>query len=73
MHNFWHNALCEDQWLFQLEEKDVEEFYQNCIADDLGIFIENPFSASSPQGKLEVDDIPDIILSEEILNQESWN
>ena len=48
------------EWLFQLEEKHVDEFYQNCIADDLGTFIEDPFSMKTPRGRLEVEDIPDI-------------
>jgi hypothetical protein len=61
------------EWLFKLEEKDVDEFYQNSIADDLGVFIENPFSATCPQGKIEVEDIPDIILSEETAVATDWN
>lgn len=32
------------EWLFLLDEKDVAEFYQTCMAEDLGNFIENPFS-----------------------------
>lgn len=48
------------EWLFQLEEKNVNEFFQNCIADDLGMFIEDPFSMRVHQGKLEVEETPDI-------------
>ena len=48
------------EWLFKLEEKDVDEFYQNSIADDLGMFIEDPFSMRMPMGKLEVEETPDI-------------
>jgi len=56
------------EWLFQLEEKNVDEFFQNCIADDLGMFIEDPFSMRMPMGKLEVEDTPDI---EEVIMEET--
>ena len=48
------------EYYFQLEEKDVDNFFQDCIADDLGTFIEDPFSMRTPQGKLEVDEVPEI-------------
>lgn len=48
------------EFYFQLEEKDVQEFYQSCIADDLGTFIEDPFSQRTPLGKLEVEETPEI-------------
>jgi len=48
------------EYYFQLEEKNVDEFFQNCIADDLGTFIEDPFSHRMSQGRLEVEDIPEI-------------
>jgi len=47
------------EWLFMLKEEDVEEFYQSCVADDLGIDIENPFSNKIVYGKLEVEEIPE--------------
>lgn len=47
------------EWLFMLKEEDVGEFYQSCIADDLGIDIENPFSNKIVHGKLEVEEIPE--------------
>lgn len=47
-------------WLFVLEEKDVHDFYQSCVADDLGKFVDDPFSQRINQGKLEVDETPDI-------------
>lgn len=46
------------EYYFQLEEKDVDEFFQSCIADDLGIFEDNPFSSRAAQGRLEVEDTP---------------
>lgn len=55
------------EWLFQLEEKDVDNFYQDCIADDLGSYIENPFSAVMPQGKLDIEDVPDIVQEDVVL------
>lgn len=48
------------EWLFQLDDKNVDEFYQSCMADDLGTYVDDPFSQRSYQGKLEVEDIPDI-------------
>ncbi len=47
-------------WLFVLDEKDVPDFYQSCVADDLGRFIEDPFSQRMTKGKLEVEDTPEI-------------
>lgn len=46
------------EWLFQLEEKDIDAFYQSCIADDLGTYEDNPFSQRVHQGRLEVEDSP---------------
>lgn len=50
------------QWLFMLKEDDVDEFYQACIADDLGIEIDNPFSNKIAYGRLEVEEpsLPEI-------------
>ena len=31
-------------WLFNLDDKDVGEFLQSCVADELGTYIHNPFS-----------------------------
>lgn len=53
------------EWLFQLDDRNIDEFYQNCVADDLGSFIENPFSATQPQGKLDIEDVPDVIQPQE--------
>jgi hypothetical protein len=57
------------EWLFQLEEKNVDEFYQSCIADDLGSFIEDPFSQRMHPGRLEVEEAPEI---EEVAVVESY-
>lgn len=62
------------EWLFKLEEKNVDEFFQNCIADDLGTFIENPFSAAMPQGRLDIEEIPDVISpQEDTILIENWD
>ncbi len=36
------------EWLFMIEEDEVSEFYQRCIAEDLGVEIDNPFSSVKP-------------------------
>ncbi len=48
------------EFFFILEEKDVDEFYQSCMADNLGVYIDDPFSNKSYYGKLDLEDIPDI-------------
>lgn len=55
------------EWLFMLDEKDVDEFYQSCMADDLGVYIDDPFSNRVERGKLEVEEIPDESIAEEII------
>ena len=44
------------QYLFLLEDDDMDIFYQSCIADDLGTYIENPFSQRKPSRELDIDD-----------------
>lgn len=46
------------EYYFQLDEKDVDAFFQSCVADDLGTFEENPFTSRVFQGRLEVDEAP---------------
>jgi hypothetical protein len=46
------------EYYFQLEDKDVDAFFQSCVADDLGFFEENPFSSRVHQGRLEVEETP---------------
>lgn len=41
------------EW-FAMNDAEVEEFYQSCMADDLGIAIENPFSSKKNE-KLDID------------------
>lgn len=44
------------EYYFILQEEDVDAFYQSCIADDLGTYIDNPFSNRAHSSKLEVED-----------------
>jgi len=32
------------EYYFILKEDEIDLFYQSCIADDLGTYIDNPFS-----------------------------
>ena len=44
------------EYLFLLDDKDVDLFYQSCMADNIGVYIDNPFSNRySTGGKIEVD------------------
>lgn len=50
------------EYYFGIEDDCVESFFQSCIADDLGSFVENPFNNSPViSGKLEIDLIEGII------------
>lgn len=44
------------EYYFQLDEDDMDKFFESCMADDLGTFIEDPFSKKISQGRLESDD-----------------
>lgn len=48
------------EYYFLLPEEEVDEFYQSCIADNLGVYIDDPFSNKVAQGKLEVEDTLEI-------------
>lgn len=43
------------EYLFILEDSQVDLFFQECIADNLGTFIENPFSRMD-SSKIEIDE-----------------
>lgn len=47
-------------FLFVLKDDEVHLFYQSCVADDLGNFVEDPFSNTGLKGSLEVDEEPTI-------------
>lgn len=44
------------EYYFILQDEDMDNFYQSCIADDLGTYIDNPFSNRVHSSKLEVDE-----------------
>jgi hypothetical protein len=48
------------QFLFGIQDDEVDLFFQNCIADDLGSHVENPFANSSSRGIVQVEDEPEI-------------
>lgn len=45
-----------DDFLFRLKEEDVDQFYQSCIADDLGEYIDFPFASQAGNGSISLDD-----------------
>lgn len=49
-------AISVYDYYFVLKEDEVDNFYQSCIADDLGEEINNPFSNKASTGKIEVDE-----------------
>lgn len=56
-------------FLFEIKDDEVDLFFQSCIADDLGTFIEDPFSGRGIVGKLEVDE-PNEVPEEVPLDQD---
>lgn len=48
------------EFLFLLKDEDVDNFYQSAIADDLGTYVENPFSNRSTNAKLDVEEMSEI-------------
>lgn len=52
--------ISDYEYYFQLQDEDVDNFFQSCIADDLGRFIDDPFSNSCYRGKLQIEEFPDI-------------
>lgn len=50
------------EWLFILKDEEIDNFYESCIADDLGVIIENPFTLKTNSTTLEVEEIVDISL-----------
>lgn len=58
------------EYYFLLDEKDVDEFFQQLIADNAGTpSPEDPFSNRAYSGKLEIEETPEIeeiLLDEEI-------
>lgn len=48
------------EYLFILKDEDMDDFYQSCVADNLGIYIDNPWSGKASTGRLEYEDVPEI-------------
>ena len=46
------------EFFFQLKEDEVDAFYQSAIADDLGTYLDNPFSNRATPGKLDFEELP---------------
>lgn len=44
------------EFFFSLKDEEITLLYQSCIADNLGIPIENPFAHKSLGGDLEAED-----------------
>lgn len=55
------------EYLFLLKDDEVDEFFQACVADDLGDYIENPFGNRVARGRIEAEEVPEI---EEIPDQD---
>lgn len=47
------------EYYFKLDEKDIDLFFQSCEADNLGIYIDNPFSNAHCDGRVDPPDIPE--------------
>lgn len=52
------------EFYFLLQDEDVDLFYQSCMADDLGTFVDNAFSNRTVEGRLEVLEIDDVEVEE---------
>lgn len=43
------------EYYFALKDEDIDMFFQACVADNLGIPIENPFSNKTFSGRIELE------------------
>lgn len=43
-------------YYFLLEDENIDEFYQSCMADDLGRWVDDPFSQRLSMGKVEIEE-----------------
>lgn len=48
------------EYYFMLKDEDMDEFYQSCMADNLGVYIGDPFASNAMRGKLEIEEDPSI-------------
>lgn len=51
------------EYLFILTDNDMDDFYQMCIAANVGEHIENPFHNSANFGKVEVEEETEEIIT----------
>lgn len=50
------------EYYFVLKDEDMDRFYQDCIADDLGIEINNPWAGRASMGEIEsIEEVTDFI------------
>lgn len=50
------------EFLFLIPEDNVDEFYQQLIADDAGTPApDDPFSNRAPKGTLEWEEVPEVV------------
>lgn len=47
-------------YLFILKDEDVHSFFQECIADNLGSFINDPWNNSAEKAEVDYESIPEI-------------
>lgn len=47
------------EFFFLLKDEDVDLFFQACIADNVGTYIDNPFSGKAFGERLEFDEEED--------------
>ena len=45
------------EFYFKLEDGDMDLFFQSCMADNLGVYIDHPFSNRRHQSTLEEPEI----------------
>ena len=45
------------EWLFIIKDEDILDFYQACVADNLGTYIDNPFSNTAMPGRVEYEEV----------------
>lgn len=48
------------EYYFMLDDNDMDLFYQSCMADDLGRYIDNPFSKKKHSLEIKEEDEEDI-------------
>lgn len=57
-------------FLFDIKDDEIDLFYQTCIADDLGTFVEDPFSQRGMKGDVKVNETEETVPEEPTENIE---